>query len=486
MKPTPFAVRTRGFLAGTVSLILLACQPGPPTGVLLITVDTLRADHLGAYGYTHETSPNLDALAKESVLFRQAIAPAPWTLPSVATLFTSLYPTVHGASHLSKQATRSHEPGFRPSAKLATDFVTLPEMLRDQGFATAAFVRGAYPSSVYGFGQGFEHFEENQAYGIRFSTDRLLAWLDRETPERFFIYVHTIEVHSPYEPVAPTTEQLERATQDERERLVSASLEEALRYRSFDPNPEYQGAVNGTIQNLRDLGDADSKVSRDERQRLVELYDRGIRYSDHWLGSLIASLRERGQLERTLVVVTSDHGEEFWDHGGLEHGHSFYDELLRVPLLMRIPGEGRGKIVDQQVGLIDVLPTILDIVGVDPPADLQGRSLRPLFTGGELPERSYFAESNHETAGLAMRTERWKLIRSRRAPLKLFDLWNDPNEIHNVCEQQREVCQRLVAELQRWREDTLQKRKAMRLEDAPAAEPDADTLDRLRALGYLE
>lgn len=191
-------------------------------------------------------------------------------------------------------------------------------------------------------------------------------------------------------------------------------------------------------------------------------------------------------LDETIVIVTSDHGEEFWDHGGLDHGHSYYDELLRVPLMMRIPGEGRKVIVDQVVGLIDVLPTLLDLVGIPALPVAQGRSLRPLWTEGELPARTYFAESNHETAGLAMRTERWKLIRSRNAPMQLYDLWDDPNERHNVCKKERETCQQLVGELQAWRSDTLLKRDRIQPAGAPAAEPDAATVERLRALGYVD
>jgi arylsulfatase A-like enzyme len=470
-----------------ISVIALpGCQPEPPRGILLINIDTLRADHLGAYGYAHNTSPNLDAFAEESVLFRNAMAPAPWTLPSVATLFTSLYPTVHGALHLSKSAMTSHQPDYTPTAKLADALTTLPEILRDNGFATAAFVRGAYPTSIYGFKQGFDRFEENQAYGVRFGAEQALAWLDERKPDSFFIYLHTIEVHSPYQPMPPTQRQLKQLGPDERARVLKAAKEEQALYLDHDRAPSYRGDVSGSIENIQNLAEAKMEVSRSSKKRLVELYDRGIGYTDRWLGLLLTSLRERGLLDETIVIVTSDHGEEFWDHGGLDHGHSYYDELLRVPLMMRIPGEGRKVIVDQVVGLIDVLPTLLDLVGIPVLPVAQGRSLRPLWTEGELPARPYFAESNHETAGLAMRTERWKLIRSRNAPMQLYDLWDDPNERHNVCKKERETCQQLVGELQAWRSDTLLKRDLIQPAGAPAAEPDAATVERLRALGYVD
>ena len=468
-----------------VLLSLLACQPKSPIGVVVITVDTLRADHMGAYGYRHNTSPHFDSLARESVLFHNAVAPSPWTLPSVATLFTSLYPAIHGATRASN-APESHEPGFKPNTRLADEFTTLPEILRDRGFQTAAFVQGAYPSLVYGFGQGFDHFDDNTSPGIGSSVDRLLEWLDREHPSRFLIYLHTIEVHSPYRPTPPNSHLVQKLDAEERRAFAATVREQAAHYRTFGRRSGYNGKVDGSIRNIQEMQFSKAGVSRNDKQHLIDLYDRGISYTDHWLGNLVTSLKERDLLERTLLIVTSDHGEEFWDHGGLEHGHTYYDELLRVPLLMRVPGEGRGVAVDQQVGLLDVLPTILDVMEVTPAEGIQGRSLRPLWTGGELPDITYFAESNLATPGLALRTNRWKMMWAPRETPRLYDLWNDPGEREDVCAQERETCQSLKGELKEWRQQMRQQREGLNLGAAPTAKPDADTIERLRALGYVD
>jgi arylsulfatase A-like enzyme len=173
-----------------------------PDGAIFILIDALRADHLGSYGYQRRTSPEMDALAADGSLFLNAVSPAPWTLPTMGTIWTSLYPSVHGATRPSNLEQWKHDrKNFQPATSLHDSRTTLAEVLKGAGFATVAHVDGSYPGAAFGFAQGFDEFVEDDLYGIRLHTEALLAWLDETRPQRFFAYVHVIGVHSPYGPL---------------------------------------------------------------------------------------------------------------------------------------------------------------------------------------------------------------------------------------------------------------------------------------------
>jgi len=380
MSPT-----TKRVLAGLVVLVgaslalHLRRQPDVPPHVLVYLIDTLRADHLGCYGYERDTSPRLDALAEEGVLFRRAQAQSSWTKPSVASLFTGLLPTRHGA------VDRAHS--------LPEDVTTLAELLAARGYTTAAFLSNPNVLPVFGFGQGFDHVVdiESEARSATAADVHaaLLAFLEDPPAGPLFLYVHTRDPHDPYDAPAPFGE-------------------------SFLP--------------------ADP-ATRSPAELEVDRYDGEIAYADHELGKLVDRLHADGLFDASLFVLLSDHGEEFGEHGGTLHGRTLFEEQLHVPLLLRFPG-GRfgGRAPEDPVRVVDLLPTIAELVGAEPPAGIDGRSFLALATGsGPAPDPVLFAELSHDGNVVRSLTDgRYKLI-ERRLPrasggTALYDLAGDPGE----------------------------------------------------------
>jgi arylsulfatase A-like enzyme len=464
----------------------LACAPSEPRGVVLVVVDTLRADHLGSYGYSRPTSPRLDALAAEGVRFANATSPSPWTLPSLATLMTSLAPTVHGAHSPSDLGNLEwyFTPGqYRAFSKLHESRTTLAEILRDAGYQTFGAVQGSYPTRAFGMSQGFDVYRENQTPGLRFDIEDAFAWLDEKRPDRFLVYLHPQEVHAPYTPIAIRAGAHRKLEKERMPYYEEAVAEERLRFLQWNFDPDYRGSVDGSLANLGELSAPGRRVRPKDLRHLVALYDRGIRYVDHWIGELLDGLAARGLAEGTIVIVTADHGEEFLEHGRFEHSYSYYEEMLGVPLILRVPGEGRGSVVEQTVGLVDVVPTLLDLLDVSAPDGLQGRSLRPLWRGEHGPPVEYVGEASFESDHLALHSTRWKYVWRSDGRDELYDLAADPRErvnvcaIHKACSEHRE---RLLARIAEQRE------LAGGLAAPEAAEIDDATLEELKALGYLE
>ncbi len=465
----------------------------PPRGLVLVVVDTLRADHLGAYGYGRPTSPNIDALAEDAVLFRDAVSPAPWTLPSLATLMTSLYPSVHGAhspSDLQNLAWLFNPGNFQAFSSLHESRTTLAEVLRDAGFATFGAVQGSYPTSVFGMGQGFDIYRQNLTPGVRFDVEDALAWLDDEQPDRFFVYLHVMEVHAPY--MAPAIKPgSERKLDPGRMAYYEEAIgEESRRFLETDFDPDYRGTVNGSRADLRARAHAPDELSPADREHLVALYDRGIVYADHWIGVLLDGLRERGLLDDVVFVLTADHGEEFVEHGRLEHSFSFYEEMLHVPLIVRVPGEGRGVVVEETAGLVDVMPTVVGVLGVPGSEGMQGRDLRSAWQapGREKRAPDYLGEASLHRRDRALRGPGFKYIRrddgAGAVREELYDLAVDPGEKRNRCRQAPQAClahrRRLAAVL------AAQRERASAMAAPEPAEIDDDTRESLRALGYIE
>ncbi len=479
-------------LAVIIGCLVIGCKssttepPPKPKSVIVVVVDALRADHLGAYGYTRPTSPNVDELGRNGTTFLQAISSAPWTLPAMGTLWTSLYPSVHGAmgvSNLEKMVARPNR--FRASSVLDESHTTLAEVLRSSGFSTAAFVDGSYPGAKFGFDQGFDHFVESQAEGIRLNVEALLRWLDKKKPERFFAYIHTIEVHSPYH--APLLRNRYRKRRDARADYVrKVHREESRRYASFAFDSGYDGNVDGTRKTLRELVSTGKRLEPRDLSHLEALYDAGIRYDDYWIGRLIEDLRRRDLYDSTIMVVTSDHGDEFFDHGGYEHMLTYYDEMLRIPLIIRVPGFPRGLRPTRQVGLMDLMPTLLDLFEIDPVAPMQGTSLQPLLEGGDLDPRVFYGEASASYDwDAAARSREEKFVRKRQGN-ELFDLNADPSEQHNLCPQNPDKCSRLANALTVWQDNMKEYAEALARPTAAPAILDDDALEQLRALGYVD
>jgi arylsulfatase A-like enzyme len=407
--------------------LALACGAGErarePVNVVLISIDSLRADHLHSYGYGPETSPNIDRLAAESVLFENVIADSSWTLPAHASLFTGLTSRVHRVSF----------DGHR----LDPQRTTLAEVLSGAGYRTRGLWSGPYLHPIFGFDQGFgpgdyqgvigpSAYDDPEAFAARDPRDaarlrrelnqdshrtvtspaltrEALAFLEQTHDGPFFLFLHYFDVHYDYVP----PEEI---------------------WRRFDP--DYRGDLTAVpFSNDRRIH---REMPERELQHLRALYDGEIFFTDHYVGRLLEALDRLGLADDTLVVLSSDHGEEFFEHGGKGHRKNLFDEVLKIPLLMRLPDRaGAGLRIASQVALIDVMPTLLDLLGLPIPAEVQGRSLVPELRGdaGESGEVLARLVLPGTLSSVALRTPEWKLVvRDGTEPPQLYDLLSDPRE----------------------------------------------------------
>jgi arylsulfatase A-like enzyme len=434
-----------------VACLSVGCAEEPQRNLLLIVVDTLRADHLGAYGYPRAVSPEIDALAARGVRFERAYATAPWTQPSVASILTGLHPASHGADRLLRVL-----PG---SAN------TLAERLQEARYATAAVVSHYLIGPRFGFDQGFETFVHGSALGGgRFSTPgvsarggELLARLARE--ERpFFLFLHYFDPHYSYE------------------RHPDAHF----------ASPGGAGRLTGE-QSVEELRGLDPPPDASEAAFVRDLYDEEIRFTDAGIGRVLRALARLGLGDSTVVVLASDHGEEFWERGWLGHTRTLHDEVVRVPLIVRVPGAEPGTVADP-VSLVSLASTLLDLLGVEGEG-FQGRSFAPLLRlgSGRLPgpiylETEYFRESQG-AARLerkhALIDGRWKLVEDRvSGDRALYDLAADPDERTPLASRNVPLEKQLSEAAARY--------GSQRLEGAPnPVEPTPQERKMLEALGYV-
>ena len=450
-------MRAARSIAVAVALASLACSASEPSreaprsNLVLISIDTLRADHVGAYGYPLATTPHIDGLARDGLRFSQSVAHAPTTLASHASLLTSLLPQHHGAS-------------IPRESRLAENAVTLAEVLAGQGYRTASFNGGIQLDAAYGLDRGFGVYESARPHDalapaltgpedrLRDGVERAIRWLE-ETPEPFFLFLHSYEIHHPY---TPDPEYL----------------------RLFDA--DYAGDLPDhiSVELLERINEESEPLSPEDLAHIVHAYDAELRSADEAIGQLVAYLQERSLYDDTLIIVTSDHGEEFGEHGWVGwHAHSLYDELLLVPLIVKFPGSRlAGAVSDGQARGIDVAPTALAALGIEAPASYAGRDL-----SADVDALSAAAISMHDIPGnvplWTLRTPGWKLKRVGREVL--FDLRADPGERRDVFRQHPEQ----ALQLRRLGETLLGERT--RPEDVPA-ELSERTQEQLRELGYIE
>lgn len=487
-----------GFLTGSLSIWGRdrAAQTSQSTtfrsgpNVLLIAIDALRPDHLSCYGYHRRTSPNLDQLAQEGVLFTNAFTNSSWTKASVATILTSLYPASHSANLMAS--------GVSPS------LLTLPEVLKSSGYATGIFSANAFLSPVFGHSQGVDRFYYkgvsvfselilghitralrryssiiNRIYttlrdlewpprvGRRKATDApglneaFMDWVKTLNGRPFFAYIHYIEPHAPYAAPPPFNAQFDPS-------YTPPYVSEQPVSEGFEPFHQSQSLPPRQLENL------------------LAQYDGEIAYVDHALGKFFQLLRELGLYEQTLILVTADHGEEFYEHRGWGHGKSLFNEALRVPLILRYPPVfPRGEVVTQTVRHVDLMPTILDLCDISVSSFMEGQSLVSLIHDPEAISPPVYSEVFHAGSyARAVQNGRYKLIEahshSKEAWL-LFDLEQDPGEQHPLEVETHPKGQELRQLLASFHG------RANRIAVAPkTVHIDQDTQDRLRALGYLQ
>ncbi|MFH2001870.1 MAG: sulfatase, partial [Planctomycetota bacterium] len=413
----------------------------------------------------------------QSAIFKNAYAPAPYTLPSHVSLFTSLYPTVHGIQDKS-------------AGTIPPEACLLAERLAGEGWITGSFNGGGYVSHDFGFHRGFDlycevdplgdqylngyvmHKEQVFADGTAGSFSRALSWLETMKDQRFFLFLHTFMIHDFQPP---------NRYADEYARHLPPALK---------PGKKLFDSIKGRYHNT-------GKVTDDERKYIVNMYDGGIKASDDMIGALLAHIHGLGIEEETVVILLSDHGEEFLDHGELNHNRTLYEEMIRVPLIIRIPGRRAGSVSESQVSLVDVVPTVLDLLGIRyDERSCGGRSLQGLIEGAAIKDPIVYAEVDvpEFSKRSCVIEDRWKYIEgSTEAALKhpapaatqLFDLRTDPHEKQDLSETDPEKRERLEKLLEAEKENRLRKRKAMKIDNQVSLPLDPELLEMLKQQGYL-
>ncbi len=452
--------------------------PAPRPNVILLMIDTLRADRLGSYGHGRGNSPNIDAIAAEGVTFERAVAPAPWTQPSIASLFCSMYPGVHKVLDY-EQAQRDTAAKQKGTvAVFDTAFETLAESLQADGYVTAAFVANPFILSRLGFAQGFDHFDSSFARNTApggVVNEAVAAWVaQRPTDRPCFLYIHYMDVHGPYDAGprfhATLIEQVDRMPD---KRRLTAGETEKLDYLRKPPKETLD-------------------LRRDERlapywEYWSARYEAGVRQVDHFIGQLRVLLSEADLWEDAYVIVAADHGEALCEHGHWGHGFSVHDPELRVPLILRWPRVlPAGRRIASLVGLTDVMPTLLHQLRLPPPADLQGRSLVALIAKGSPSGPSVaFAEGlKVGPERRALYRGRWKLIApAAGGPQRLYDLAADALEQRDVSAEHPAEVEALTALLRR----QVERNEALAAGRVPERAPVSnEQLQRLKSLGYVD
>lgn len=432
------------------------CSKPEPPNVVFVTIDTLRADHLGCYGYFRDTSPVIDGLARESVFFSNCIAPMATTLPSHTSLFTGTYPLEHGI------LANVEFGGFRftPSDKLRS----LAELARDEGYATAAFVSATPLKKFTGMDAGFDVYDEPSGKERRAAKTNAAAfeWLDKTASEPFFMWVHYYDPHYTYAPPPPYDTMFR----------TDAGLEAFLAERAIPPAASHE--LRG-VQKARPINNA---------------YDGEVRYTDDQLGKLIKRLEDKGVWERTILVLIADHGEGLAQHNDLGHG-AVWNEQLQVPLMIRVPGLQPRRITET-MSLIDVVPTLLalapelpfeGIAGQTSGGDATSANFRPLpvlsqEVGRDRPGRG--------GPSYSLTTGEWKYVYSPEGDDQLFNLTNDPHEMNDLWTEDHEIGKRLLQSLQE--RIGIQAKRGVDLREGQENEQiqmDDKTLEELKKLGYF-
>jgi len=448
-------------------------KPMPPN-VLLITIDTLRADHLGCYGYRLATSPNIDRLAKYGVLFSDCTVQWPLTWPSMASMNTGAYPKTTGIGH--------------KLSILPDSFYMMSEIFGETGYATGAVVANFTVGKKYGFHQGFDHFVESwqemwekeqgdvpisddsrilkKYTNATIVTDQALKWLDEIKGERpFFLWLHYMDPHGPYMPP--------------REYRAYFRDTHETKHVPLKVIPKYQrrGRKDGPIT---DIGFYKAE------------YDREIKYLDDEIGRLLSELSWQGLDTKTLIVFSADHGESLDEHEYyLEHGKLPYQPSAHIPLILVQKGVlPSGKTITHPVGLIDLSTTILDLSGISIPASFEGQSLRDLIMSGqEAAKPEYVFMQSGKGTELTVRCDRWKLIhfqnrKQTENQFELYDIHDDPTEMNNIASEHPEIVRNLSNVLQEWYTSGprfVEKGKEIDLDSL-----DEKSREMLKSLGYIK
>jgi len=428
----------------------------PRHNVILIIIDTLRSDRLGCSGNSAGMTPQIDKFARRAVRFDQAYAHAPWTLPSVASLFTSNYPIQHGAG--------GHLGAF---TLLPDSAVTIAEVFKDAGAFTGAITNVLFLTEKFGMTQGFDTIDSHipQANTLMrpagATTAAALKWLDQHRSKPFFLFIHYFDPHLTYDPPQPFRQRFAAAEDAGRADYIFGTVDDMIKLRN--------GQVNLDSQTIT---------------RLEKLHNGEVAYTDAEVGALLAGISARRLDDNTIVVITSDHGEEFLEHGGFEHGHTLYDELLHIPLLIRVPliKLPPPLAVPTTVRHIDLAPTLCELAGIEPNPAFMGQSFVSLMQGEKEKDRPILSQGNMwGPSQSAWRKDGFKLIYQSSGSAELFDVNADAAEQNNLAEKSAKLRDSMMSDLQLILRSVSRTAKT---HQAPTLSQ--DDIDKLRSLGYVK
>jgi arylsulfatase A-like enzyme len=427
--------------------------------VVLVVMDTVRRDALGCYGAEHNTTPSIDAVAVDGVRFARAVSASGWTLPAVASLLSGTWPSIHGA--LGRGVTLSP---VRPEITMAA------EVMKSAGYRTAAYANAAFVSPKLGIDRGFDLFDH--VYAFNRSTrradetvDAAIGFVREHRGEDCFVMVHLFDPHLDYDPPG----------------------EFAHRFTGSRTTPAPPLSIEAVVDMQ---GQDESPPSPADSQYVHDVYLGEVAFMDLHIGRLVEELKSLGLYERSMIVVTADHGEEFWDHGGFEHGHTLYDELVNVPLVIKFPSDlhPSTRLVKWQVRTIDVMPTVFDYLAIQTPPGFVGESLLPFVRAEPPGHRKALSESLlYGSRRIAWRTAGYCYVQDieegREEIGELYNLGDDPKErvdlsaeLPDVAEQMRRDCMETYLEL-------LARAKSM----SPLETIEMSPLEvqKLKSLGYI-
>jgi len=470
MPDTPRIPRGSKRLAICVLVLLAAAMTGwwlwdrssaPRPNVIVFLLDTVRRDALGCYGHEGARTPRMDAVAADGVRFDQAVSTSGWTLPAIASLMTGTWPTIHGA--MGRDVTLTT---IRAEVPMAT------EVLKRAGFQTVGFANAAFVSPMVGVHRGFDLFDHRHSYNwdtrrADETIEAALAQLRRRRGSPGFYFIHLFDAHLDY-----------------------------------DPPPAYAAKPIGghvrlappiTMEKVLELwpkDDAKGPPRKEEIEYIRSLYGGEVRFMDAQVGRFMDEMKSMGLYDDAIIVITSDHGEEFWEHGGFEHGHTLYDELVLVPLLIKFPRATKPKepVVRSQVRLLDVMPTVFDVLGLQTPRSFVGESLMPLVRGEGKRDLPALSESTlYGEPQISLRGPRYKYVRpaadGEGAKGELYDWREDPRETKDLSVELPEVRERLRSQLGELHGANLA--QAERMSKPSSVNMSPTLIEQLKSLGYI-
>ncbi len=438
----------------------------PPLNIVLVSIDTLRPDHLGCYGHHRNTSPAIDRLAREGARFETVASSTSWTLPAHASMLTSQPDILHRV--------------LWDDDKLDPNRISLAEILQDNGYRTGAVFTGPYLLPRFGLDQGFDDYMDATLYDKDIDNSEVLKasekgrttpramdmmeeWLDRGPEKPFFFFLHLFDAHPDFVPPPPYDTM-------------------------FDPG--YNGDITG--RNIFNNDKIHKNMDKEDLEHLIALYDGEIRFVDEaGIKRLLQILSERDLLDNTLIIITSDHGEEFFEHGEMAHRNNLYDTTLLVPLIIWRPGLIKSAdITGRQVRIVDIMPTVLDVLGMGPCPEATGLSLVPLIENphgdhGPRPNLAELTGGRLHMEALRQSSSKFIFDYKKRGP-SYFDLDKDPAEKNPLALESNQKAQKAANKFHVIREKTLQARDSLKWGDTGPQKMDPELRERLESLGYIE